>query len=93
MSVSVEVTACTIRCGPHHTKHGDPWEFSVQAQIFDGTAYLYAGQGQWLQQRRAILKALQGIGVQRVELVRIQDGRKRRDQYEVGGGDNGPVLD
>lgn len=84
MSATVEVTSCTIRCGPEHKRMGDPWEFAVQAQIFDGTAYLSAGNGAWMQQRRAVCDALRGLGVKRLELVRIgENGAKRRVTVEI----------
>lgn len=83
MPATVEITGCTIRCGPEHKHFGDPWEFSVQVQIFDGVAYLSAGSGAWMQQRQAVLTALRTLGVQRAELVRVHDGEKRRVTIDV----------
>jgi len=83
MPATVEITGCTIRCGPEHNHYGDPWEFSVQVQIFDGVAYLSAGYGAWMQQRQAVLTALRTLGVQRAELVRVHDGEKRRVTIDV----------
>lgn len=75
MGVTVTPLICTIRCGDHHEKYGDPYEFVATASLRGGTAYICGGCGRWKHEWcNGIAESLRSLGVKGVDYERVRSG-------------------
>ena len=87
MPATVEITGCTIRCGPEHKCYGDPYTIAAHVQrIGKDRAHISGASGEWGPYRRAVLDLLRREGVRVVELERVgKDGKMRSKTIQIGG--------